>query len=226
MTGRLRLGVVGTAGRGVALVERTLAAFRRRHPQVEIAVEDTGSRHMADLVRTGELDVAFVGLFADQVPPGVVHRLLAEEPLVAVVARDHPLAGRERTALADLAEAGPLIEMRGESGLRLQVDAAFERAGVVRSVAFELGTSDAVVRFAGLGFGAALVPASAAGGAAGVAVLAVDDPAARHPISLVHPPREQSTPSARAFLTLLDAPDHRPPEETPWTCSSPDGARS
>jgi DNA-binding transcriptional LysR family regulator len=203
LTGRLRLGVIGTAGRGFPLVERTLLVFHQRHPGVEIAVQDTGSRPMADQVRTGDLDLAFVGLFAEQVPPGVVHHLLVDEPLVAVVARTHPLAGRAGVALEDLAAAGPFIDMRGEAGLRLQVDAAFDRAGVERTVAFELGTSDAVVRFAGLGFGAALVPASAAEGVPDVAVLTVDDPAARHPIGLVHRSPAPSTPSARAFLALL-----------------------
>jgi DNA-binding transcriptional LysR family regulator len=203
VTGRLRLGMVGTAGSGVPLVERTLLAFHERHPAVEIAVEDTGSRSMAEQVRTGDLDLALVGLFGDQVPPGVVHHLLADEPLVAVVARSHPLAGRDGVSLRELAATGPFVEMRDESGLRLQVDAAFARAGVERTAAFELGTSDAVARFAGLGFGAGLVPASTAAQAPRVAVLPVDDPAARHPVGLVHRAPAPSTPSARAFLDLL-----------------------
>ena len=93
--------------------------------------------------------------------------------------------------------------MRPESGLRLQVEATFERAGVRRAVAFELGTSDSVVRFVRLGFGAALVTASTASPATGVRVLRLSDPAARHSISVVHRRPEPSTPSARAFLALL-----------------------
>ncbi len=42
---------------------------------------------------------------AEQVPPGVVHHLLADEPLVAVVARSHPLAGRTGVPLDELAAA-------------------------------------------------------------------------------------------------------------------------
>src|SRR3954449_11885995 len=121
VTGRLRLGMVSTAGRGVPLVEGTLLAFHERHPAVEIAVQDTGSRSMAEQARTRQLDLAFVGLFAEQVPPGLVHHLLADEALVAVVAPTHPLAGRAGVSLADLAAAGPFVEMRDESGLRLQV---------------------------------------------------------------------------------------------------------
>ena len=92
VTGRLRLGMVGSASQAAPMVELTLADFHRRHPAVEITIEDTGSRHMADQVRSGALDVAFVGLFADQVPADLVHRVLAVEPLVAVVRPDDPLA--------------------------------------------------------------------------------------------------------------------------------------
>jgi len=188
------------------MVELTLADFHRRHPAVEITIEDTGSRFMADQVRAGVLDAAFVGLFADQVPADLVHRVLAVEPLVAIVGVDDPLAGRGSADLAELADlvgGRPFVEMRRESGLRQQVDAAFDRAGVVRTAAFELGTSDAVVRFVGLGFGAALVPLSATSGRSAVAVLGLTDALAQHPVCLVHRQPEPSAPSARAFLALL-----------------------
>ena len=209
VTGRLRLGMVGSASQAAPMVELTLADFHRRHPAVEITIEDTGSRFMADQVRAGVLDAAFVGLFADQVPADLVHRVLAVEPLVAIVGVDDPLAGRgsvdlaELADLADLVGGRPFVEMRRESGLRQQVDAAFDRAGVVRTAAFELGTSDAVVRFVGLGFGAALVPLSATSGRSAVAVLGLTDALAQHPVCLVHRQPEPSAPSARAFLALL-----------------------
>jgi DNA-binding transcriptional LysR family regulator len=112
--------------------------------------------------------------------------------------------------LAELADGADFVEMRAESGLRTQVDAAFTRAGVQRGVAFALDTSDAVVRYVGLGLGVAVVPAStAAGQAAGngdVAAVPLDDPEARHPVSLVHRRPEPSAPAARAFLALLPHP--------------------
>src|SRR6266542_3688056 len=145
ITGRLRLGIIGSTGQAAPVVERTLAAFHHRHPAAESA----------------------------------------------------------------------FIEMRAESGLRHQVDAAFARARVTRRIAFELSTSDAVVRFVALGFGPAVVPRSAAATRPhAVAVLELADPAARHPISLIHRHPEPTAPSARAFLTLLatfETPRSTPP---------------
>lgn len=181
------------------MVERALAAFHHRHPGVEIAIRDTGSRHMAEQVRDGELDVAFVGLGPGQLPADLEHRVLADEPLVLALPRDHP-----GTDLAALSVVSAFVEMRAESGLRHQVDALFARAGLTRRVAFELATSEAVTRFVALGFGPAVVPRSAAAARPGdVAALDIPDPQARHPVVLVHRSPEPSAPSARAFLRLL-----------------------
>ena len=205
ISGRLRLGMVGSTGQAAPVVERTLAAFHQRHPAVEIAIRDTGSRHMAEQVRAGELDIAFVGLFPDQLPADLTHQILTDEPLVAAIPVGHPPA-EGPVDLAALADESAFVEMRAESGLRQQVDAVFARAGVTRRIAFELTTSDAVVRFVALGFGPALVPRSAAIARPNdVAVVELADPAARHPISLVHRRPAPTAPSARAFLALLAA---------------------
>jgi DNA-binding transcriptional LysR family regulator len=214
LTGRLRLGMIGSASDATPMVERALVAFHQRHPAVEITIQDTGSANMADLVRGGLLDVAIIGLFADQVPGDVVHRVLAVEPLVAVVDRRHALADAGTADLAELVRVTPFVEMRGESGLRRQVDATFERAGLTRRIAFEMSTSEAVVRYVALGFGAGIVPLSATVGA-DVAVLTLPDRRARHPVSLIHRHPEPSAPSARVFIALMDGTEQRLSRRSP-----------
>src|SRR3954453_601598 len=76
LTGRLRLGMVGSLGPAGPVVENPLRPFRDAPPRVEIAVRDTGSRHMADAVRSGELDLAFVGLSAAQALGGLTYHEL------------------------------------------------------------------------------------------------------------------------------------------------------
>lgn len=202
LTGRLRLGMIGSAA-AAPVVADALVTFHRRHPGVEVTVEDTGSADMAGRIRGGELDLALLGLFPDQLPADLSHRVLTVEPLVAAFPPGHRLAdSADPVTPGDLA-GEEFVEMRPESGLRHQVDAAFARAGVTRPIAFELSTSDNVVRFVHLGFGVALVPRSATTGR-GVAVRPLTDPDARHPVSLVHRSPAPSSPAARAFLELLD----------------------
>jgi DNA-binding transcriptional LysR family regulator len=225
ITGRLRLGMLGSTGQVAPQVEHALARFHERHPAIEIAIRDTGSRHMAEQVLAGELDLAFVGLYADQVPSGLVHRVLTDEPLVVVVPRG-TAPRRAAVDLAELAAASAFVEMRPESGLRRQADAAFARAGVTRRIAFELSTSDALVRYAALGFGPAVVPLSAVAAASfEVATLELTDPAARHPVCLVHRHPEPTAPSARAFLAELAALDAAPGTRSSSTGSAPAAPR-
>lgn len=207
VSGRLRLGMIGSATQAAPAVEHALAEFHRRHPAVEITITDSGSARMAEQVRGGDLDLAFVGLFAEQVPADLVHRLLAAEPLVGIVAVDHPLALAGGIRLAELADDTAFVEMRAESGLRRQVDDAFDAVGVVRRIAFELGSSESVARFVALGFGAAIVPLSVTEGRTDVAVLRLLDITTRHPTSVVHRFPAPSAPSARAFLALLGSSD-------------------
>ena len=210
LTGRLRIGMIGSATQAAPVLEETLARFHRRHPAVEISIADTGSAQMADQVRSGLLELAVVGLFADQVPGDLVHRLLVVEPMVGVVERSSPLADRRLVSLHELAGAGGFVEMRDQSGVRRQVDAAFARAGIDRTIAVELSTSEAVLRYVSLGFGAALVPESAVATRTDVAVLPLADRQARHPVSLLYRAPAPSAPSARAFLELLGEPATAP----------------
>lgn len=207
LTGRLRLGLIGSAAAAPAVTDG-LVAFHRRHPGVEVTVEDTGSADMAGRIRSGDLDLAFVGLFAEQLPADLAHQALVVEPLVAVFPPGHRLAtSADPVDLGDLA-GEDFVEMRPESGLRRQVDAAAVRAGLRRSVAFELSTSDNVVRFVQLGFGVAVVPRSAVDGR-DLPVRPLTDPDARHPVTLVHRSPAPSAPAAQAFLALLDRSEGR-----------------
>jgi DNA-binding transcriptional LysR family regulator len=205
VTGHLRLGLVSGVGRSAPAVERSLAAFHRLHPGVDITVDAGTAPRLADLVLGGELDMAFVDLFDDQLPGELVHQPLVDEPLIAVAPRGHHLADVP-TDLTTLAADGAFVDVEADSGVRRQVDIAFARADVTRRTALELPTSEAVIRLVALGFGPAVVPYSAvATQPDGIAVLSLSDLAGRYPISLVGPARPP-TPSARALLDLLRVP--------------------
>jgi DNA-binding transcriptional LysR family regulator len=205
--GRLRLGVIPIP-LGSLDIPALLGEFHRAYPGVDVIVRNDGSFRMAEWVAAGELDGAFVGLYADQLPEGLVHHLVTEEPLVAVVAADHPLADRGEVGLAELAEHGDFIDISDDSGLRVQVDAAFVRAKVERVTAFELGPLPDLARYAGSGLGTLIATRDLgrrAKGSSDVAVLRLSDPKALHPIGFVHREPVPTSPAARAFLDAFSA---------------------
>lgn len=106
--------------------------------------------------------MAFVGIWpgdADLLP--MSHRQLADEPLVALVAPQHPLAGRERVNLQALAEV-PLVDFYSGTGARRQTDRAFQAAGIRRHVSFEIDHIEWLENLVRRGLAAGIVPISTA----------------------------------------------------------------
>jgi DNA-binding transcriptional LysR family regulator len=155
--GHIRIGTTQTASRCLGLAA-LLGSFRGQFPQVTIAVS-TGPRHeLLDALACAELDLV---LAADGEPAGNgidVRRLLAPEPLVAVVHRGQLTAPPDPVSLAELARAAPFIEFRSGTELRKRLDSAFESAGLTRRIAFELGQLTEMITFAAAGLGTAIVP--------------------------------------------------------------------
>jgi len=155
--GPLTLGVIPTVA--AVDVPAVLRVFRTRHPQVPIRLtggtSDTFIRQVAD----GVLDLAFLGLPEGYALTGVAHRLLAEDRHHAVVAASHPLAGRRRLTLEQLAGETFVDFPAGSTG-RQQSDRAFATAGLTRTVAYETSDMLLLSRLLRAGLGVALLAAS------------------------------------------------------------------
>ena len=96
--GEVRIGASITAAN--AILPLLLGSYRRRYPNVELALQPGGSARILEALARGEIDLAFVG--AEALPTGA--GVLAEIPdeVLLIASRAHPLAGR-RLRSADLA---------------------------------------------------------------------------------------------------------------------------
>src|SRR6201994_247030 len=213
--GRLRLGLIQTSG-GALDLAAVLGDFHRRFGEIEFEVTSEPSAGMVAAVEAGSLDLAIVGLHPEDVPPGLEHQLLSQDPLVAVVASRHTLAGRARVRVAELAGPGAFIHFRRGSGIRRYVDAAFGRAAVVAPGGFEVSQVHDMIRLAAQGVGATIVPRSAAtwlyppgAGREDFRVLRLADRRAVHPTTVIYDGGRLS-PAAEAFLAVLRADSDRP----------------
>ncbi len=133
--GRLDVGVIPSVA--AVDVPAALRELCTRHPGVRVGLRAGASDDLVADVAAGRLDVAFLGLPPGRRPTGVGSHELARDRLVAVLARDHPLAGARRLSLADLAVA-PFVDFPYGTAARAQTDQAFARAGLGRDVAFEV----------------------------------------------------------------------------------------
>ncbi|MEV7523408.1 LysR substrate-binding domain-containing protein [Streptomyces sp. NPDC091371] len=202
LRGRVSLGLV--PGVAAGLVE-VLGDFHDAYPRVEITLaEDTSERMLAALLR-GELDLAVVGLGGEP-PPGVSCQVVVEEPLVAAVGADDPLAAAAadgRIALAALRDRA-LISLPRGTGLRGVLDRACARAGFAPRVDFEAASPAVLVRLAARGLGVAVVPAGAAPEAdSGLRALRITEPELTGRVALAWRTTGPPAPAALRLLSLL-----------------------
>ncbi|MGF1428303.1 LysR substrate-binding domain-containing protein [Kitasatospora sp. LaBMicrA B282] len=102
-TAERRTIVVGTvAGAGRGLGPRAAEAFRRRHPEALVRLREAGISDPTAGLRAGQVDVALTRLPFDT--EGLSVRVLASEPVVAVLPAADRLARRESVTVAELAD--------------------------------------------------------------------------------------------------------------------------
>jgi DNA-binding transcriptional LysR family regulator len=217
--GELRLGLSPGAH---YLAQPLLAEFGRRRPDVRVRASQDSSGALAEQVARGRLELALG--FCTEAREGVVCEWLRDEPVVVAVASGHPLAGRGRVALAELAaETLALVDVRDGAGYNRAVVALCRAAG------FEPGTRpdpsgpmawETAVRSEGC---VGLTTRSSAPSTARDVRLVELEPAATFPLELVRPaaPEAAWRPAARAFAEI--ARKVRAPRafEPPCASSSP-----
>ncbi|MER6945776.1 LysR family transcriptional regulator [Nonomuraea sp. NPDC000554] len=192
--GRLRVGSFSSAS--TRLLPRLLAAYRRRHPEIEVTLREGNDVQARAWLTGGEVDVAFVVLPAD----GLDVMPLAEDELVLVLPREHRLAGEEVVQLARLAEEPMILSTGGCAAL---VRSAFQRHGLEpreAGVTQEGATALAMVEG---GLGVTLMPQLAVPPLPDALTVRPVSPAGRRRLGLAtrHEPRG---PAVEAFLALAD----------------------
>jgi DNA-binding transcriptional LysR family regulator len=159
VSGQVRLGCIGTASRW--LLPNLLRIMGERHPRVQVVIVDATTTSLVPQVVSGALDLAVVNL-----PLGDSE--LATEPLfdeqrILAVPFAHPLANREHVELADLTEHEVLLEPRG-TPFRDELDHEAARLGVEMRAQAEIDGVSLLAWLAFQGYGAAILPATAASG--------------------------------------------------------------
>lgn len=204
LRGTLRIGTLISVG--FVDLPGLLGQFRAEHPAVDLRLRaaPSGSAGLARSLLEGELDVAFLSL-AGRPPAGLSLRVLAAEPIVAVLPAGHPLAGRDAVTLEDLADE-PFVDSPPGYGNRNEVDRGFAAAGLLRRVAVEVADIATVAQYVRNGLGVALIPRFAAAGAAdGVRALPVTGARLRWTFGVATGSARRPSAAVRALLDLVDA---------------------
>lgn len=200
--GRLAVGVIVTTA--AVDVPELLQRYRARHPDVRVVLRSGRSDDLAAAIRSGELDIAFLGLPEGEQPAGVETVVLDHDEHVLVVPAGHRLAGAPRVTLAEIT-GETFVDFVAGTPARAQSDRAFAAAGLVRDVAYEAGVVELITRLITRGLGIALLPSAfirpLAAGEPGLALVPVVD--GPHRLEHLAWSRFNPSPATRAMLDVL-----------------------
>ncbi|MGN8086239.1 LysR substrate-binding domain-containing protein [Ralstonia sp. 22086] len=150
-TGNLRVGATGPY-----YILPSVAAFRARHPTIEITIEFGNSQQMLEALSEVRIDLA---VSSHAVDDERLHRItLAEDTMVLVVPLDHALARRPNITLDDIAGCQLLMREPGSVTRRVTED-AFAKAGIEPANTSIIGSREAIYEAISLRLGCSIVPA-------------------------------------------------------------------
>jgi DNA-binding transcriptional LysR family regulator len=159
-SGRVGIGFTSSASFH-PFVPRAIRAFRERHPQVALALEEGGTTELVEALRRQTADAAFVRSPIGETADIVVQPLL-EEAMVAALPRGHRLAdGAAALQLGDLAGETFILYRRPVGpGLHDAIIAACDRAGFSPRIGQEAPRMLSTLSLVAAGLGVTVVPAS------------------------------------------------------------------
>jgi DNA-binding transcriptional LysR family regulator len=142
---------------GSTLMPLAIAAFRAKHPAVELSMSLSEPEDCIPLLRSGELDLAIV--FESAVvrsSEGIERVHLLEDPMYLALPSDHPLAHKRRLRLEDLAGEAWVAGAADCECNRL-ISQACASAGYQPRIAFETDDYTAMQGFVAAGVGVSLI---------------------------------------------------------------------
>ncbi|MFJ9536077.1 LysR substrate-binding domain-containing protein [Streptomyces sp. NPDC101225] len=188
-----------------------LAAFRRRHPDVEIRLRQAGSGELAEEVAAGRLDLAFA--YRTQADTDQLRSVsLTGEPMTVLCHPSHPLATGGAAVTPDDLGGEVFVDFHPDWGPRRTTDAAFSAAGVRRTVALEVNDVHSLLDLVDENLGIAVVPRHFRHKREALTALPVKGTGETvyETVALLPPPQATS-PAARALMTLLEQGTHEEP---------------
>ncbi len=154
--GRISLGILQSLGPYINL-PTVLGRFHAQYPDVDFTVRSIDSPQAPGLVKEGSIDLCFHAVLAKTFPAGVDAIPFAQDSLVAICAKKHPMAQRKAVTLEVMLPL-PFVDLMPERALRVLIDKSFAAHGLRRKSMFEVSAVETMLQFVSAGLGVSIVP--------------------------------------------------------------------
>src|SRR5690349_16265481 len=125
-TGQVNIGAI--SGPAISFVPRAIASVVREYPLVRINLSVDSSDQLLQALQAGRIELMVGRLLERHDTSSFEYRRLADEPVCAIVRKDHPLLDRAEIRMNDLASMAWIVPPVG-SILRHRFDLMFRDAG-------------------------------------------------------------------------------------------------
>jgi LysR family transcriptional regulator, hydrogen peroxide-inducible genes activator len=196
-SGKLNIGAVPSVS--ACLLPQVIAAFRTKHPLVEMALHEGTSEQVARWVESGRVECGIVQTPTTEGDFDVEH--LFTEPFVLLVPENHPAARKKVVTLQKLNDE-PFIFYKGRA--RDSAMSACRNAGFEPRIACESSELETIRGLVGAGLGIAILPKLATrGGIKQCRILDIKAGAIQRQIAVISRAGHEPSPSGRVFRKLL-----------------------
>ena len=154
ISGRLEL-VASVAGAAVVLPPY-IRRLRERYPAIRLRVRSCPVSEGTKLLRDGEVELV-LGAEHRLAGRALEYREIVAYDIVLITAPDHPLAGRERVTLEEVAAWPAIVPPVGTESRRLGESVA-RQLGVEVNAAIEVGGWEVIKRYVEAGLGISVAP--------------------------------------------------------------------
>jgi DNA-binding transcriptional LysR family regulator len=138
---------------------KVVSAFKRRYPKVHLTLQQGSPSQLAEMVLSGEADIAIATEALDQYP-----KLIAlpgyQWHHCVVVPEGHPLLAEKRVTLEMLAKH-PIVTYDPAFAGRSHIDEAFRAQGLAPNMVLSAVDSDVIKTYVELGLGIGIIAAVA-----------------------------------------------------------------
>ncbi|WP_158944665.1 LysR family transcriptional regulator [Granulicella sp. S190] len=164
ITQRSLIGQVGSLSIGFFLwgaggfFARIIREYRKLHPDIKLSLYEMRTPEQMEALTSGKIDVAFARPLEPPFDQILRAELLYRDPVVVVLPRDHPLAGKPISIKALITERFVLCDRQMTPGLFDGIVALCSSAGFSPNIVNTSATWSGVLTLVESGEGIALVP--------------------------------------------------------------------
>lgn len=205
LRGRVALGCYPSAG--AAFVPDLLEAFSQTYPEVNVTLREGTAAELLEDLQTGNADLAIRPALPAPRSASILHHALWEEPIVAIVSDDHPIAGLEYVSLGEVAET-PIItigDMRADQDDPNEIVRSLLAVGVSPNVAFHTNAPQTLIALArkGIGVGLTNLLAATVCDLDGVSVVPIQESGSRRVVGVYWDSSHAMQPATRALIDVI-----------------------